>query len=92
MKVDFYSKIILTFIAIFLGVIALKPLRPLPVSAAAPGIVGPAKFWQIQFSADGGLVTFFDQGTGELWRLNTGSTQFTYLGRVEAMGKFNKAR
>lgn len=91
MKIDLYTKAVLTLIAIFLAIIALKPLAASPVSAA------DGKFAHIQFSSFGqsGWVYFFDQRTGDLWNLNTESdtaaTSFRYLGRLEAMGKFRPA-
>lgn len=87
MKIDLYTKIILTLIAIFLGIIAVKPLLPSPVSAA------DGKFGHVQFSS----MQFFDSRSGDLWLINLHDSprppnwSFDYLGRVEAMGKFRPA-
>lgn len=83
MKIDLYTKTILTLIAIFLMIVALRPLIPGPVSAA------DGKFAHVQFS---GASSFFDQRTGDIWNLwGAKNYEFEYIGRVEAMGKFRRA-
>lgn len=61
MRIDFYTKTILTFIALFLAVIVLKPLLQ-PQTATADG-----GFASIQFSYSGGNHAFFDTRSGDVW-------------------------
>jgi hypothetical protein len=60
MRIDSYTKVILTLIAVLLAAIVLKPfLQPQP--ALADG------FATVQFSYSGGNHAFFDTRTGDVW-------------------------
>jgi len=61
MRIDYYTKTILTIIALLLAVIALKPLFQ-PQAAMADG-----KYAGVQFSYSGGNHAFFDARTGDVW-------------------------
>jgi hypothetical protein len=58
---SFYTKTILTLIALFLAVIALKPIFQ-PQSVMAQGA-----YAGIQFSYSGGNHAFFNSNTGDVW-------------------------
>jgi hypothetical protein len=61
MRIDLYTKTILTLIALFLAVVAIKPfLQPQAVMAQG-GYAG------IQFSYSGGNHAFFNANTGDVW-------------------------
>lgn len=62
MRIDWYTKGVLTVIAVLLGVIALRPyVSPDAVAHAQGGFSG------VQFSAGPGGLNFFDTKTGEIW-------------------------
>jgi hypothetical protein len=61
MRIDRYTKTILTIIALLLAVIVLKPLFQ-PQPAMAEG-----KYAGVQFSYSGGNHAFFDTRTGDVW-------------------------
>ncbi len=58
MRIDWYTKGLLTVIALLLGVIALRPYISPNVVAHADG-----SFAGVQFSGSG----FFDSRTGDIW-------------------------
>jgi hypothetical protein len=61
MRIDVYTKTILTFIALLLATMAFKPIFQ-PQSAMAAG-----RFDSIQFSYSGGNHAFFDTRSGDVW-------------------------
>jgi hypothetical protein len=61
MRVDLYTKTILTIIALFLAVVALKPILQ-PQAVMAQGA-----FAGIQFGYNGGNHAFFNANTGDVW-------------------------
>jgi len=61
MRIDLYTKMILTIIALLLAVIALNPILQ-PQSAMAQG-----NYSGIQFSYSGGNHAFFDTRSGDVW-------------------------
>jgi hypothetical protein len=61
MRIDVYTKTILTIIALLLAVFTLKPIFQ-PQSALAEG-----GFAGIQFSYSGGNHAFFNTRTGDVW-------------------------
>ena len=61
MRIDVYTKTILTLIALFLATIAFKPIFQ-PQSVMAAG-----SFDHIQFSYSGGNHAFFDTRSGDVW-------------------------
>jgi hypothetical protein len=61
MRIDVYTKTILTFIALLLATIAFKPLFQ-PQSVMAAG-----SYEHVQFSYSGGNHAFFDTRSGDVW-------------------------
>ena len=65
MRIDLYTKTILTFIALLLAVIALKPIiQPTPALAQA-------NMSGVQFTAVGREIAFFDPKSGDVWQYDT---------------------
>ena|SRR5579864_4262250 len=68
MRIDLYTKTILTIIAVFLGLIAARPLfNPTPVAAQATTQYSPNT--HMILDGGGGLI-FFDPATGDYWEYN----------------------
>jgi hypothetical protein len=65
MKLDLYTKAILTVIALMLVVIACKTVIAPETTASAQG-----PFAGVQFTSDTGQMFFFDTRTGEGWEYN----------------------
>jgi hypothetical protein len=61
MRIDLYTKVIFTFIAVLLAVIVLQPMFQ-PQPAMAQG-----SYAGIQFSYSGGNHAFFNANTGDVW-------------------------
>jgi hypothetical protein len=61
MRIDLYTKTILTIIALLLAVFTLRPIL-LPQSVMADGNYG-----HVQFSYSGGNHAFFDTRSGDVW-------------------------
>jgi hypothetical protein len=96
MKNDIYIKAVLTFIALFLGIIAFE--RSSPSKALADGPNQNTKFANILFAATkdtrlgqtGHDCYFFDTLNGTIWEydgLGTGVENACFLGRVKELGK-----
>ena len=81
MKLDLWTKTTLTLIAIFLAIIALKPLVPKLANAAG------GTFEHVQLFMHGPYLSFFDRQTGDIWRLDPGSYEWYYDGTVVKLGK-----
>ena len=78
MRIDLYTKTILTVIALLLAVNALKPiLQPQP--AMAQGNLNG-----VQFATDQGKRVFFDSRTGDIWIY--GGDQFMEHLKVAKLG------
>jgi hypothetical protein len=60
-RIDLYTKTIITLIALLLAVIAFKPIFQ-PQAAMAEG-----SYAGIQFSYSGGNHAFFNANTGDVW-------------------------
>jgi len=80
MRIDFYTKTILTCIALLLAMIVLKPILQ-PQSAMAGG-----PFSSIQFSYSGGNHAFFDTRSGDVWEYGD-SGHFKEHYKVHEFGK-----
>jgi hypothetical protein len=80
MRIDLYTKTILTIIALFLAVFTLKPLLQ-PPAALADG-----NFGHIQFSYSGGNHAFFDTRSGDVWEYGENG-HFRQHYRVHEFGK-----
>lgn len=64
MRIDRYTKTLLTLIVLLLAVIALKPVvQPTPVKADSP-------FADITFSGGPGGFWMFSARTGDIWNYN----------------------
>ena len=61
MRIDLYTKIVLTMLVLLLAVVASTPLFQ-PQSALAQG-----KYVGLQFSYSGGNHAFFDTRSGDVW-------------------------
>ncbi len=61
MRIDLYTKTILTVIALLLAMSVLKPILQPPAALAD----GP--YSNIQFSYSGGSHAFFDTRSGDVW-------------------------
>jgi hypothetical protein len=61
MRIDVYTKTIITIIALLLAVVALKPILQPQAALAEGGFAG------IQFSYSGGNHAFFNANTGDVW-------------------------
>ncbi len=68
MRIDLYTKVVLTVIAGLLGVIALRPYVGPEVVQAQGAFAG------VQYSALGVGFSFFDPRTGDLWVYNSGGS------------------
>ena len=80
MRVDLYTKVILTFIALLLAVFTLKPILQ-PQAALAEG-----SFAGIQFSYSGGNHAFFDSHSGDVWEYG-GDGKFRQHYKIHELGK-----
>jgi hypothetical protein len=80
MRIDLYTKTILTLIALLLAVLVLRPILQ-PQAALAEGA-----FAGIQFSYSGGNHAFFNTNTGDVWEYgDTGHFRNHY--KVRELGK-----
>ena len=80
MRIDFYTKTILTLIALLLTVIVVKPILQ-PQATMAEG-----KYAAIQFSYSGGNHAFFDTRSGDVWEYGDNG-QFHQHYKVHEFGK-----
>jgi hypothetical protein len=80
MRIDVYTKTILTLIVLLLAVFASKPiLQPRPVMA-------DGAYAGIQFSYSGGNHAFFNPNTGDVWEYGDhGNFRSHY--RIHELGK-----
>jgi hypothetical protein len=85
MRIDLYTKTILTLIALLLSVFALKPVFQ-PQTAAAAG-----SFSGVQFSYSGGNHAFFNVNTGDVWEYGDHG-DFKNHYRVNELGKDHDRR
>ena len=80
MRIDLYTKTILTLIALLLAVSVLTPILQ-PQSAMADG-----PYSGVQFSYSGGNHAFFDTRSGDVWEYGDGG-QFKQHYKVHEFGK-----
>jgi len=85
MKPDFYTKAVLTVIAVMLSVPALKPL----ISPATTASAQTSPFSGVQFAAySNGGFTAFDTRSGDVWNyVGHGSGSVQYYGKLTQLGK-----
>lgn len=80
MRTNLYTKTILTIIALFLAMIALKPVfQPQPVMAQGA-------YAGVQFSYSGGSHAFFDSRSGDVWEYGDNG-HFKQHYKVKELGK-----
>jgi len=81
MRIDLYTKTILTLIALLLAVAGLGPLvRPQPVAAQSP-------FAGTQFSASATNLWAVDTKTGDVWVYDIQSKQVQIHAKLTQLGK-----
>jgi hypothetical protein len=81
MRIDLYTKTILTIIALLLAVVVLKPIfQPQPIMA------DDRDYARIQFSYSGGNHAFFDSRSGDVWEYGD-KGQFRQHYKVHEFGK-----
>lgn len=91
MKCDRYTKVMLTIIAVFLGMIGLGRLELLPTVQAFPAANA---FDKVEFSGVGNTFQLFDKTTGEVWAYSNinGRTEVKLLGQIDKPGGPLKVR
>ncbi len=80
MRIDTYTKTMLTLIVLLLAVIALKPLFQ-PQAALAQG-----RYVGLQFSYSGGNHAFFDSNSGDVWEYGDNG-KFRQHYKIHELGK-----
>ena len=80
MRIDLYTKTILTLVALLLAVGVLKPIVQ-PQAALADG-----PFSSVQFSYSGGNHAFFDSRSGDVWEYGDNG-RFKQHYKVHELGK-----
>jgi len=81
MRIDLYTKMILTLVALLLAVSVLKPILQPQQAAMADG-----RFSSIQFSYSGGNHAFFDTRSGDVWEYGDNG-HFKQHYKVHELGK-----
>jgi hypothetical protein len=81
MRIDLYTKTILTLIALLLAVIVLKPIFQPQATMA-----DDRDYARIQFSYSGGNHAFFDSRSGDVWEYGD-KGQFRQHYKVHEFGK-----
>jgi hypothetical protein len=81
MRVDLYTKTILTVIALLLAVIVLKPIFQPQATMA-----DDRDYSRVQFSYSGGNHAFFDSRSGDVWEYGSNG-QFHQHYKVHEFGK-----
>ena len=81
MRIDLYTKTILTIIALLLAVIVLKPIFQPQATMA-----DDRDFARIQFSYSGGNHAFFDSHSGYVWEYG-GDGKFRQHYKIHELGK-----
>jgi hypothetical protein len=84
MLVDRYTKIVLTLIALFLAVIAVRPLVQPPLARAQGSSLNGVEF-SIGWGTD--YIAFFDQHTGNLWLYTVEGKPVGAPSRLVELGK-----
>jgi hypothetical protein len=84
MKADKFTKVILLIIAIFLGIIALKPLSQLPTAIAGQSTFDDVKFVPVSATAD---ILLFDIKSRKLWHYDVREGIPKYMGKLVEAGK-----
>ena len=74
MRIDWYTKGVLTVIAVLLAVIALRPYVSPGAVAHAQGSLAGVQIWY----GDVASPKFFDARTGDVWGYSTGKLESKY--------------
>ena len=74
MRIDWYTKGVLTVIAVLLGVIALRPYVSPDTVAHAQGSLTGVQVWY----GDVASPKFFDARTGQVWGYSSGKLEAKY--------------
>ena len=82
MRIDLYTKVVLTVIAVALTTIACNPLIH-PSGVAADG---PLAGVQTSFAAGLGIFVF-DTKTGQMWNYGNGIRKPEYFGKITKVGE-----
>jgi hypothetical protein len=80
MRIDLYTKTILTLIALLLGVVALKPIFRPDTVAAQSDLSG------VQFSGSGGELWAVDTRSGHVWVYDVKSGQVLVKRNIVKIG------
>jgi hypothetical protein len=81
MRIDLYTKAVLTIIAVMVTVIASNQLISPRVATAQGTFAG------LQFTSGGGYSYFFDSRTGEIWSYSIGDGKMQAKRRVTKLGQ-----
>jgi hypothetical protein len=81
MRIDLYTKAVLTIIAVMVTVIASNQLISPRVASAQVTFAG------LQFTGGGGYSYFFDSRTGEIWSYSIGDGKMQAKRRVTKLGQ-----
>lgn len=84
-KLDTFTKVLLVVIAVFLGIIALKPIFYTEVAQANPG-----RFDNIDFELVVGkraVASFFDRSSGEVWLYDIDSGEYLEMKKMTSLGQ-----
>jgi hypothetical protein len=81
MRIDLYTKAVLTIIAIALAVIASNQIVSPRVASAQGTFAG------LQFTSGGGWSYFFDSRTGEIWSYSIGDGKMQAKRRLTKIGQ-----
>jgi hypothetical protein len=81
MRIDLYTKAVLTIIAIALAVIASNQIVSPRVASAQGTFAG------LQFTGGGGWSYFFDSRTGEIWSYSIGDGKMQAKRRLTKIGQ-----
>jgi len=84
MRIDTYTKTILTLIALLLAIVVLRPVFQPPTASAQSAFAG------IQFLGGPDNLLAVDTRTGDIWEYKTGdlsNTVVMYWGKLTQIGK-----
>jgi hypothetical protein len=84
MRIDLYTRAVLTAIALLLAVIAVRPYVSPETTAFAQGTFAGVQFVDI-VDADSGSGTFFDTRSGEIWVYSGGGIRHKF--RLTKLGQ-----
>jgi len=83
MKIDKFTKVVLLVIAVFLGIVALKPLVQIETVSAYPGDFEYVKPIGMLMS----IAFFLDTRNGDIWGYDLDEGKIYYSGKLVKLGK-----